>query len=89
MGKSKKLGFTNKSDTWVSRLSTPFARAFIMDDGVNLFQGDTQKWIKRVSYYNRVNCFFKIRRNEWMFAFFAFMREMSYAFLYSEKYHIP
>ncbi|KAF7002950.1 hypothetical protein CFC21_018350 [Triticum aestivum] len=40
-------------DKWPNRLSKPSARASFMDDGVNLFEADTQKWFKRVSYYKR------------------------------------
>ncbi|PNT61686.1 hypothetical protein BRADI_5g18760v3 [Brachypodium distachyon] len=38
-------------DKWPDRLSKPSARASLMDDGANLFEADTQKWSKRVSYY--------------------------------------
>ena len=38
-------------DKWPDRLSKPSARASLMDDGANLFKADTQKWVKRVSYY--------------------------------------
>ncbi|KAG8065847.1 hypothetical protein GUJ93_ZPchr0004g38841 [Zizania palustris] len=36
---------------WPDRLSKPSARASLMDNGANLFELDTQKWFKRVSYY--------------------------------------
>ena len=38
-------------DKWPDRLSKPSARASLMDGGASLFEADTQKWIKRVSYY--------------------------------------
>uniref|UniRef100_A0ACD5UUF3 Uncharacterized protein n=1 Tax=Avena sativa TaxID=4498 RepID=A0ACD5UUF3_AVESA len=38
-------------DKWPDRLSKPSARASLMDDGASLFEADTQKWVKRVSYY--------------------------------------
>ncbi|KAM0880599.1 hypothetical protein ACQ4PT_033467 [Festuca glaucescens] len=38
-------------DKWPDRLSKPSARASLMDGGASLFEADTQKWVKRVSYY--------------------------------------
>lgn len=38
---------------WPDRLSKPSARASLMDNGANLFEVDTQKWVKRVSYYKK------------------------------------
>lgn len=38
---------------WPDRLSKPSARASLMDNGANLFELDTQKWVKRVSFYKK------------------------------------
>uniref|UniRef100_J3M0I7 Methyltransferase n=1 Tax=Oryza brachyantha TaxID=4533 RepID=J3M0I7_ORYBR len=38
---------------WPDRLSKPSARASLMENGANLFELDTQKWAKRVSYYKK------------------------------------
>uniref|UniRef100_A0A0D9W8D1 Methyltransferase n=1 Tax=Leersia perrieri TaxID=77586 RepID=A0A0D9W8D1_9ORYZ len=38
---------------WPDRLSKPSARVSLMENGANMFELDTQKWVQRVSYYKK------------------------------------
>ncbi|GJN02021.1 hypothetical protein PR202_ga19332 [Eleusine coracana subsp. coracana] len=38
---------------WPDRLSKPSARASLIDNGASLFEADSQKWVKRISYYKK------------------------------------
>jgi hypothetical protein len=38
---------------WPDRLSKPSARASVINNGANLFEVDSQKWVRRVSYYKK------------------------------------
>jgi hypothetical protein len=38
---------------WPDRLSKPSARASVINNGASLFEADSQKWVRRVSYYKK------------------------------------
>ena len=38
---------------WPDRLSKPSARVSLINNGANLFEVDSQKWVRRVSYYKK------------------------------------
>lgn len=38
---------------WPDRLSKPSARASVINNGASLFEVDSQKWVRRVSYYKK------------------------------------
>jgi putative homogalacturonan methyltransferase len=44
------IGSINK---WPDRLSKPSSRASLIDNGASLFEVDSQKWVRRVSYYKK------------------------------------
>ena len=41
------------SQRWPDRLSKPSARVSLINNGANLFEVDSQKWVRRVSYYKK------------------------------------
>ncbi|OAY73322.1 putative methyltransferase PMT13 [Ananas comosus] len=40
-------------EKWPERLSTPSARVSVMKNGVDVFEADTRRWIRRVAYYKK------------------------------------